>query len=240
MRPFLLPPAGEIHLHYPALPHHEPELTRLERQLSPAEAVRAERLKSPLARNRFIAGRGMLRRILGQYLGIDPADVEIAAGEHGKPFLADSAANLRFNVSHADEILVLAVTVDVEIGVDIERIDAGKDIHAMARLAFSRQEQEELLAMPAAQQVEAFHRCWVRKEACLKACGRGFVLPGGSFSVSLRNEAPAEALVCCNEATWHVLDIDAPHNYCGALAFEARASDILSPKPVIITSPKPL
>jgi 4'-phosphopantetheinyl transferase len=234
MNPSPRPLDGEIHLYCLTLPQETSQLTRFERLLSMSEANRAGRLKSFQTRNRFIAGRGMLRDILGGYLCVDPAEVRIATGEHGKPFLADGAADLRFNLSHVDEILVLAVAAGVEVGVDIERIDAGKAIHDMARLAFSRHEQEELLAMPASRQAEAFYRCWVCKEACLKACGRGFSLPGGSFSVSLFNGAPTMRRVCCNETIWQVLDIDVPRNYCAALAFETRSSDLPLPKPVII------
>jgi 4'-phosphopantetheinyl transferase len=226
MNPALRPLDGEIHLYSWPLQQETSELTRFERLLSTSEADRAGQLKSAQAKNHFIAGRGMLRDILGGYLCIDPAEVRIATGEHGKPFLADGALDLRFNLSHADEILVLAVAAGVEVGVDIERIDAGKAIHDMARLAFSRQEQEELLAMPASRQVEAFYRCWVRKEACLKACGRGFSLPGSSFSVPLFNGAPAITRVVCNETIWQVQDIDVPHNYCAALVFETRSSDL--------------
>ena len=239
MNPAPRPLDGEVHLYYLTLSQEQSELTRFERLLSQSEAGRAGQLKSVQAKNRFIAGRGMLRDILGGYLRIDPAEVRIAAGEHGKPFLADDALDLRFNLSHADEIMVLAVACGVEVGVDIERIDPGKAIHDMARLAFSRQEQEELLAMPASRQVEAFYHCWVRKEACLKACGRGFSLPGSSFSVPLFNEAPTITRVCCNETFWQVLDIDVPHNYFAALAVEIRSSDTQLPKPVLIRRPPP-
>jgi 4'-phosphopantetheinyl transferase len=234
MNPSPRPLDGEIHLYHVTLPQEASELARFERLLSMSEADRAGQLKSSQTRNRFIAGRGILREILGGYLRIDPAEVIIATGEHGKPFLADGAENLRFSLSHVDEILVLAVATGVEVGVDIERIDAGKAIHDMARLAFSRQEQEELRAMPASRQVEAFYRCWVCKEACLKACGRGFSLPGSSFNVPLLNETPTITRVCCNETIWHVLDIDVPYNYCAALAFETRSPDLPQPKPVLM------
>jgi 4'-phosphopantetheinyl transferase len=239
MNPAPRPLDGKIHLYCLTLPQETAELTRFERLLSQSEADRAGRLKSAQTRNRFIAGRGMLRDILGGYLCIDPAEVRIATGEHGKPFLADGAMDLRFNLSHVDGILVLAVAAGVEVGVDIERIDAGKAIHDMARLVFSRQEQEELLAMPASRQVEAFYRCWVCKEACLKACGRGFSLPGSSLIVPLFNETPTITRVSCNETIWHVLAIDVPHNYCAALAIECRSSGLPLPKPVLIRSHPP-
>jgi len=240
MRPTPLPLDGEVHLYCLTLQHDVSELTRFERLLSATESQRAGLLRGDLARNRYIAGRGVLRDILGGYLDIDPAEVRIATGEDGKPFLADGAMDLRFNLSHVDEMLLLAVAAGVELGVDIERIDAGKAIHDMARLAFSRQEQEELLAMPPSKQVEAFYRCWVSKEACLKACGRGFSLPGSSFDVSLHNEAATPTRGCCNETTWHVLDLDVPPGYCAALAVETRSSDLQLPGPLLIRRAPPM
>lgn len=224
---------GEVHLYCLTQPYDVSELTRFERLLSTAELERACLLKSDLARNRYIAGRGKLRDILGGYLGIDPAEVRIATGEQGKPFLADDTVDLRFNLSHVDDVLVLAVAAGIEVGVDIERIETDKPIHDMARLVFSRREQEELLATPVPQQIEAFYRCWVSKEACLKACGRGFSLPGSSFDVPMCfEEPPMQTLINCNQSFWHVRDIDVPDRYCAAVAVEA--GDVSSFSPTIV------
>ncbi|MHB8058437.1 MAG: 4'-phosphopantetheinyl transferase family protein [Desulfuromonadaceae bacterium] len=223
---------GEVHLYCLTLPDAAAELTRFERLLSATELERAFLLKSDLARNRYIAGRGKLRDILGGYLNIDPAEVRIATGEQGKPFLADAAVDLRFNLSHVDDLLLLAIAAGVEVGVDIERVAADKPVHDMARLVFSRREQEELLAMPVPEQIQAFYRCWVRKEACLKACGRGFSLPGSSFDVPLRFEESAMQTVNCNQSFWHVRDIDVPEKYCAAVAVEA--GDVSSFSPTVV------
>jgi len=221
---------GEVHLYCLTLPHDVSELTRFEHLLSTTELDRACLLKSDPARNRYIAGRGKLRDILGGYLDIDPAEVRIATGEQGKPFLADAAVDLRFNLSHVDDVLVLAIAAGVEVGVDIERIETDKPIHDMARLVFSQREQEELLAMPVPQQIRAFYRCWVSKEACLKACGRGFSLPGSSFDVPMSFEVPAtQTIVNCNQSLWHVQDIDVPDKYCAAVAVEAGDVSSFSP-----------
>ena len=131
-----------------------------------------------------------------------------------------------------DDVLILAVAAGVEVGVDIERIDTGKPVHTMARLAFSLREQEELFTLPVSQQSQAFYRCWVRKEASLKACGRGFSLPGRSFDVPVCLEKlPLQTLINCNHSFWHVQDIDVPEQYCAALAVTA---DGLSPSPPTI------
>jgi 4'-phosphopantetheinyl transferase len=222
------PLSGEVHLYCLNLPHEASGLTGYERHLSATEAERAELLKDTLVRSRFIAGRGELRTILGGYLNIDPADVQLATGEHGKPHLANSAENLRFNLSHVDNLLIVAVAAGVEVGVDVERSDGLKPVHDMARLVFSQREQEELRVLPASEQLKAFYRCWVRKEACLKACGRGFSLPGSSFDVPV-NPAPMEILVTCHESLWHIRDIDVLENYCASLAVESRGASSSPP-----------
>ena len=230
------PDAGEVHIYTVILPHSPPELERLGRFLSATETDRARLLMNDQIRMRFIAGRGILRGALGSYLGVAPENVPLAAGEHGKPCLTDNAKNLRFNLSHAGDLLVLAVTVDLEVGVDIEKIEADKPVHDMARIAFSRREQEELLSLPFPLQTDAFYRCWVRKESCLKACGSGFSFPSNSFYIStLKTETPL--LTTCCSKKWHVLDIQVPQGYCAALAVEASCSSL--PPPVLKWQPKP-
>jgi 4'-phosphopantetheinyl transferase len=222
MKPTPRPHDNEVHLYCLTLSHDASKLAGYERFLSTAEKERAGLLKSDLVKSRFIVGRGMLRGILGGYTDIDPADVRLATGEHGKPYRADSTDDLRFNLSHVDDLLVIAVAAGLEVGIDIERIAADKPVHDMARLAFSRQEQEALRALPSSEQIQAFYRCWVRKEACMKACGRGFSLAGSSFDVPLNvEEPPTPTLINCNQSFWYVRDIEVPEKYCAAMAVEA-------------------
>jgi 4'-phosphopantetheinyl transferase len=224
----LQPRDGEVHMYRILLPHLPPELSRLEQLLSASETTRAANFRSDHAKMRFIAGRGVLREILGGYLGIAPGKVQIASAEHGKPYLVE-AEKLRFNLSHSGDVLLLAVSTGLEVGVDIEAMDPDKPLLDMARLALSPREQEVLLSLPSADlRTAAFYRFWVRREACLKACGRGFSNPGDDFDVS-SEEAPLPA-VRCNRAYWHVLDIDVPQPYCAALAVETRTPSLPPPK----------
>lgn len=224
------PRDGEVHLYTMALPQQSAELARLDGFLSPSERERARLLKSRAVGNRSIAVRGILREILGGYLGIEPGNVRIATGKHGKPFVEQNCGDLRFNLSHAGDIFVLAVAAGLEVGIDIETIEPDKPLNDMARIAFSRREQEELFSLPSHHlKTAAFYRCWVRKEACMKACGRGFSLPSNSFEIPLLHEEAALLNICCNQTCWHVLDIDVPHRYCAALAVETRPSAMHPP-----------
>ncbi|HIJ94205.1 MAG TPA: 4'-phosphopantetheinyl transferase superfamily protein [Desulfuromonadales bacterium] len=219
------PGIDEVHVYRIVLSQQFHALPRLRHYLSQPETDRAVLLQDDLAKKRFSAGRGVLREILGGYIGIEAEQVRIATGEYGKPYLAEYAGNIRFNLSHSEDVMILAVTTGRDVGVDIETLQADKPVHSMARLAFSPHEQEELLTLPSSQlQASAFYRCWVRKEACLKACGRGFSLPGSSFDVPVCVEKlPQQTLITCAQSLCYVQDIDVPENYCAALAIAAGA-----------------
>src|SRR5205807_4072981 len=103
-------------------------------------------------------------------------------------------ADLRFSVSHSEDVALLAFARGREIGVDIEAIRADADYCGVAQSFFSRQEQETLRALPAGRQCEAFFACWSRKEAYIKARGMGLSLPLDQFDVSLTPGEPAQLL----------------------------------------------
>jgi 4'-phosphopantetheinyl transferase len=160
--------------------------------LSADELRRAGRFLLPLHRDRFVTGLSILRRVLGAHLGTPPESVELARGKGGKPALA-GAQRLRFNLSHSADRGLLALALDREVGVDLERFRPEVAVEDIARRYFSPSEQEELLSLPREARTAAFFACWTRKEAFLKARGDGlFSLPLGSFDVTVRPDRPPE------------------------------------------------
>src|SRR5947209_9528837 len=83
-------------------------LASLAATLSPAERVRAGRFCFPVDARRFIAAHGWLRNVLGDTLGIAPAQLALTDGP-GKPRLADDEAGLRFNLSRSAGLALVAV-----------------------------------------------------------------------------------------------------------------------------------
>lgn len=215
---------GEVHLYGLVLPQDAPELARLRGFLSPSETARAGLLKDEQAARRYIVGRGLLREILAGYFGIEANQVQLAAGDYGKPFLLGNQAGLCFNLSHSGDYFLLAIASKYEVGIDIEMIAPGKPLEDMARMVFSHQELDRWSRLSVSDREAAFYRCWVRKEACLKACGSGFSLPGNSFDVFPLDESPAVMMAFCQQKYWQVVDIDGPPRYCAALAIESRCS----------------
>ena len=210
MIPFPWPESNEVHIHC------LPLATGAARYLSPDELLRADLLRDPDKKNNFKAGRGLLREILGGYLGLQPEELHFALGEQGKPYLCGND-QLHFNLSHSGALFMLAVAADREIGIDIEQLRDDTPFPDMARLAFSPREQKELFALPDHQQRSAFYRCWTRKEAYMKACGRGFALRSNSFDINLHQETPAVLISPDDLSHWTLEDVAAPEGYCAAL-----------------------
>lgn len=147
--------------------------------LSADERERAGRFHFARDRDRFTAARAALRRVLGDYLERAPDALTFAYSSHGKP----SIDGLAFNVSHSNELALIAVTRGREVGIDIEWHRPDVDLPSVARSSFSDTEQRALFALPPAEQLDAFYRIWTRKESYIKAHGDGLSLPLDSFSV---------------------------------------------------------
>jgi 4'-phosphopantetheinyl transferase len=157
--------------------------------LSPDERARAVRFRFDRDRRRFVACRVALRTILGRRLDVPASEVRFEYGAHGKPALARGADGLEFNVSHREDVAVIALTEGRRIGVDVEHLRKVEDAETLAARFFSSSEQESLRSVADSDRDEAFLACWTRKEAFVKALGEGLSLPLDSFSVSLAPDA---------------------------------------------------
>jgi 4'-phosphopantetheinyl transferase len=147
------------------------------RSLPAAERERAARLRRPRDRARWIAARGALRRVLGHYLGQDPARIELGLGDHGKPALADPLAALRFNLSHSGGIALVAVTPDCEVGIDVEERREGRDFARLAEIGLDAASQDAVRGAAPEHRAVAFYAAWVRREAVVKCVGTGLGMP---------------------------------------------------------------
>lgn len=218
------PQAGEVHIRLLNLAIREAELNELEQLLTPDERARADRLIVRQIRSRFVAGRGLLRRILGSYLKREPGRLTLKTNPYGKPFLAEQPGGQRltFNLSHSADLAILALVRDCEVGIDLEQTRVDLPYRAMAQQFFSRREQADLFSLPAELQPAAFYRCWTRKEAYLKACGSGFSQSADHCDVSLRPGQPPALLADRanpgHTSLWSLIDLDVPQGFCAALA----------------------
>src|SRR5215510_2815856 len=136
----MAPADREIHVWFASLECSSPDVEPFAQILSGDEMSRAARFHFERDRRRFVVARGWLRTLLAGYLAATPGDLRFQYGEFGKPQLAD-AADLRFNLSHADERVLCAVTRGHDVGVDLERIHAVPEMDEIVTRVFSRREQ---------------------------------------------------------------------------------------------------
>jgi 4'-phosphopantetheinyl transferase len=183
------------------------------------ERERAQRFVSAHHRQRFIAAHIGMRHILARYLQVEPGAIDFEAGKHGKPRLAGDSP-LQFNLSHSRDVALLAISDDIEVGVDVEFIHpVGEGI---AERFFAPSEVSAIAALPRGERLAGFYTCWTRKEAFLKGTGLG--LSGGaaldSFAVSLHTTASLAGQSPIT-AGWKLDHLEPAHGYVGALAFKA-------------------
>lgn len=186
----------EIHVWRASLRRGEKATAQLLALLTAQETERANRFCFEVDRSAYIAGRGILRLLLGRYLTQEAFFSEFLYNEYGKPMLPEGmiARDLRFNLSHADGVALFAVTCGREVGVDVESVQRNIDYGQVAGRFFSLRERTTLLSLPAEAQREAFFACWTRKEAYIKARGMGLSLGLDAFDVSLAPGEPARLL----------------------------------------------
>jgi 4'-phosphopantetheinyl transferase len=197
-----------VHVWSAALDVPPARLALLEGHLSADERARAGRFRFDRVRHRFTAARGVLREILGAYLGRPAADVAFVYGAYGKPALAPplDAPGLNFNLSHAAGLALYALARGRRLGIDVEEVRSLPDLLGVAHRVMTPRELASFTALAPDPQREAFFALWTRKEAYLKATGAGFSLPPDGFAVEdlrgggswrLRDLSPAPGYAAC-------------------------------------------
>jgi 4'-phosphopantetheinyl transferase len=188
--------------------------------LSRDEQMRATRFHFSRDRSRYVAARGMLRVLLGNYLGAEPATISLESTSHGKPVLADSSIPLNFNLAHADDLAIYALARDCVPGIDVEHLDRAVEHDALARRFFSAREYAELQQVPDAERNRAFLACWTCKEAVAKALGQGLSLPLDRIGVTVGpHESPRVLDVPLGDVReWTLHRIDVGNAYVATLA----------------------
>jgi 4'-phosphopantetheinyl transferase len=215
---------GAVHVWRIRLDLLPPQIASLRCVLTDDERVRADRFHADRHRHRFIACRAQVRQLLAGYLNERPEKIDFRHGPQGKPALGalwvDSGID--FNVSNSHDMALCAVAWHCELGVDIEHLREGRDHEGLAARFFAPQEVAALNAIPADRRIEAFLRCWTRKEAVLKAVGIGLSFPLDRLVVTLAPSEPARVMAFdgtqAAAANWWLEHLEPAPGYVGALA----------------------
>lgn len=201
------------------------QMERVQAVLSSEERERAEGFATERLTTRFTLCRAWVRIILAEYLAAPPQELQFRHTRFGKPYLIDDGheARLKFNVSHSEELAVLAVSWDQEVGVDVETIRPIMHLDQMARRCLGPREIQAYHAAEGADRSELFLRYWTHKEAYLKATGMGLQIPLESVEFDVGGKGPKRVL-CHPDGVderftdTHVIDFCPGPGYCGALA----------------------
>jgi 4'-phosphopantetheinyl transferase len=167
-------PEGTVHVWYAGLDVDEATFARLTAVTSVDERDRARRVRVPSAGRRFLVARAILRMLLGAYLDAPPAALPLPAGRSEKPrLLGPEESELRFNLSHSGDTVLLAFARRLEVGVDIECEVEGRAPERLVRRFCSDAERRLLEGLDGHARSAAALVMWTRKEALAKAWGRG-------------------------------------------------------------------
>ena len=197
------------------------------RILDAAEQAHAEKIKNGLLHKRYVEVHGRLRNVLAQTLNEPPEKIRIKKAEHGKPYLADTP-ELAFNLSHSGSAMVIALAWNCQLGVDMECCKPRAGLLGLVDKCFAEEEIAYWHNLPEAQKVVGFYRFWTRKEAFVKATGRGIGLGLNRCVINPENQAeflrvPADY---GQASMWHALDIALGQGVCGALVTDKDIVEI--------------
>ena len=175
---------GEVHLWHTRISEMFPILAPYACYLSEEEKQKLNHFCNKISSHTFVVSRIMLRLILAAYIDCDPLRITFEIGKYGKLRLPDHPKNkgICFNNSHSNDIAIVAVTANSDIGVDIEFIRPVKELRNIITQNFSEHEQTYLLALNGDFLFEGFFLCWTLKEAFIKAVGKGLSYPLNTFS----------------------------------------------------------
>ncbi|GAB1515669.1 4'-phosphopantetheinyl transferase family protein [Actinophytocola sp. KF-1] len=190
--------------------------------LDDVEQTRFEGYRRDVDKQRFLTGRALIRGVAAAELGVSPKDVLIDAScfDCGKPHGKPKVAGLEVSISHSGDWVALALTEATPVGVDVEEVrDA--DVDGLAGIAFSPAELTAFEKVPPADKKGAFFTYWSRKEAVVKATGKGMSVAMSKLTLSAHDDVPRVVASNASEvdpAAVRMADLDAGVGYRACVA----------------------
>jgi 4'-phosphopantetheinyl transferase len=170
-------------------------------------------LKKIQDQNRSIISRILLEQIL-KHFGCNMNQLE--TNEYGKPFLNNHA--FEFNLSHSGDVVLLAISSQHPIGVDIEKIEIVEDFDSFTPILHP---SELSYFQTIKKQKDCFElmKLWTHKEAISKALGLGFQLDINKIALNQNNGImKINAIPSIFPQEWSLQTLYPSDNYIGAIA----------------------
>lgn len=212
--------------------------------LNQAEKEQEARFYFAEDRLRYLVTRALVRTVLSRYVSIHPREWIFSTNAYGCPEIANAQAReacLLFNISHTHSLIVLGVTKQRALGVDVENFRAREVSIDIADRYFAPPEVVALSAVPPHQQQYRFFEYWTFKESYIKARGMGLSLPLDKFSFHYPHDHAVEITIdpelADDAARWHLWQFRPRSEYLVAICAE-RAGD--QPTKLIVRQTVPM
>ncbi len=234
----------EIDVWYGIVEPNQAAALDLRRLLSEEELARADRYRFPGLQQQFVQRRGIMRMILGNYLGLLPDELEFTQNRFGKPSLTGNlqAGGLTFSLTHSGFHMALAVGRNRALGVDLELHRDNVDHVGLSQSFFAQADVDAIQRpeLPAAQLLR-FYEIWTSKEAYIKAIGAGLSIPLDQFSINLDSTPASLAFACHDQVSvesetnqaevfsgrnWHFKRLNLAPNTSSWLAFQGNTATV--------------
>jgi 4'-phosphopantetheinyl transferase len=160
--------------------------------LSEPERAKWKRFVARDAQLQYLVSRALARTALSKYAAVPECAWEFETNRYGRPHVSkpQAARNILFNLSNTTGLVVCAVAIDCEIGIDVENIMRALDIDALAPAVFAPMELADVRRSPSGDRRERFFSYWTLKEAYIKGRGMGLSLPLDAFWFDLNGLSP--------------------------------------------------
>lgn len=202
----------------------------LTKYLNFSEYEKANRFYQETDKNRFIIARSILKLILAAYSKSEAKNIKLDYNINKKPYLA-SDTWLHFNISHSEDYAAIAVSRN-EVGIDIEYIAKDFDFDTILFDVFG--DNEIIAIQNAVNKKQAFYTSWTRKEALVKALGKG-IDDDFKHIPSLDGDYNLNSSLSKTSQHWQVHSFDLAAHYMAAVAFEILPT--ITPNLVTYTIP---
>lgn len=179
--------------------------------LSQEEWEYVSRFISHEDRMRSSVGKILVRKLLAQYMNISEETVVISKNRYGRPYV-DSTIPIYFNISHSGEVVMVAVSKEMVVGIDVEKISKLKEYNSLAENFFTLNEWRSIAS---ADSIELFYEYWTAKEAYVKAVGMGLSKALDSFEII----GKSEIIDFVQQVKWNRQKIDTLAGYMANIVY---------------------
>jgi 4'-phosphopantetheinyl transferase len=217
---------GEIHVWQVLIDCTAANFVSFKNTLPATEVEKIQCFKSKQAKDTSLVSQGALRILLSAYLDIAPQAIKLGRKKKGKPFSIDDTG-LYFNLSNSGNVVVIAISRDSEIGIDIEKIRPLQDLEEMINHNFTKNEIK-FINSKAEEKQNRFFRFWTIKESYLKAIGEGMRLPPENLEFTIDNHQIKLLSVkgISEPEDWNFKEFKPTNNYVGTITYAQKSSTI--------------